>query len=777
VATENLEELRIHGVAGTPPETLLGLSADLVEPPADDCRRARSRSDIEIFRPPGFAHEVRAYSWGSLTSGSAKTALWILLLPYMLVNVAGWMALPMDSDPPTLPERPRRSTDVVPAARIGAVRLNAFLVRIAGLLVTTIFGLFAFLALGDLVGFQWQAEDRSWAPGAGLALSAALVFFVFWLTRVRLRDDARFEHPWEDDADPVGYALLHKSQAEMWNRPGIIVRLARLHLAWSGGVLAVIGALINVEARADPAPIDRLLIILAALACLIAAGLLSVISLGTGHSLARLNGWIRTLSPVFSLAVVGLAAVRLAGVSDIDGAIASPNLPYIRGAGELVGVALLVVVLVAFVVGMAKRLRDETPRGSQWHQPAILFLAGGVGTVMGAGFSLYLERQVEGWCKCVLVEGVVVDWLALVFLWGITVVLWMSCVRWVLAWRKLDRNAPQRLMMALATVTENPSRVSVWLAWVGALSITGPLLTEVMWGLPAPGDLPTWVRWASTSALVLVGGLFAIPIVGQLTRPWLRLVAGVSIVAVVTAITWLMFQTSWQLRLGGFLLPPRNLLELAQLVALLLPITLMLTRIAAGLRKREVRKGVGTLWDVGAFFPRWFHPFAPPTYSDRAVTDLTNRLRDRSDHAPLVLAPHSQGSVIAVASIAATDPTKTTRLAMLSYGAPLGRLYANAFPAVFSERLLTSVFERLRTTQTEVRWRNLFRASDPIGGPILRAPPGLRQSWAAPNKVDIGPITDSCGRQHSFYHLEREYGVALEELAAMLRVGDVKEEP
>ena len=32
-----------------------------------------------------------SYSWGGLTSGKASRALWLLLLPFALANLAGWM--------------------------------------------------------------------------------------------------------------------------------------------------------------------------------------------------------------------------------------------------------------------------------------------------------------------------------------------------------------------------------------------------------------------------------------------------------------------------------------------------------------------------------------------------------------------------------------------------------------------------------------------------------------------------------------------------------------
>jgi hypothetical protein len=38
-----------------------------------------------------------AYRWASRTSGTAGSAMWLLLVPYMLLNLAGW-ALPPASD-------------------------------------------------------------------------------------------------------------------------------------------------------------------------------------------------------------------------------------------------------------------------------------------------------------------------------------------------------------------------------------------------------------------------------------------------------------------------------------------------------------------------------------------------------------------------------------------------------------------------------------------------------------------------------------------------------
>ena len=38
------------------------------------------------------------------------------------------------------------------------------------------------------------------------------------------------------------------------------------------------------------------------------------------------------------------------------------------------------------------------------------------------------------------------------------------------------------------------------------------------------------------------------------------------------------------------------------------------------------RKTIGALWDVGTFWPRAAHPFAPPCYGERAIPEVVDRV-------------------------------------------------------------------------------------------------------------------------------------------------------
>jgi hypothetical protein len=133
----------------------------------------------------------------------------------------------------------------------------------------------------------------------------------------------------------------------------------------------------------------------------------------------------------------------------------------------------------------------------------------------------------------------------------------------------------------------------------------------------------------------------------------------------------------------------------------------------------RLRRTVGILWDVSTFWPRALHPLAPPCYTERVVPELVARLdvltREKDDQ--VIISGHSQGSVIAAAVVLQLKPAVRERVRLLTHGSPLRRLYAAFFPAYFGTASLTAVREA-------VRWVNLYRLSDPIGGPVFdRADP------------------------------------------------------
>jgi hypothetical protein len=192
-------------------------------------------------------------------------------------------------------------------------------------------------------------------------------------------------------------------------------------------------------------------------------------------------------------------------------------------------------------------------------------------------------------------------------------------------------------------------------------------------------------------------------------------------------------------------------------------------------RSAETRRIVGTLWDLGTFWPRAVHPFAPPCYAERAVPELARRVTALTRNGDVVLSGHSQGSVLAAAAILQLPRPTLRRVALLTYGSPLRRLYARLSPAYFGEDVLREIGDRV-----DWRWRNLWRDTDPVGGPIFHADGG--SSAGEPTRhVDVR-LRDPRGvtvepydtvpppiQRHWEYHTDPAYAEAIRKLVQLYR--------
>lgn len=172
-------ELRDHGVSGTPPEALLKSTAVLIAgTPTAGFHRHSPSPDPLPRRDEGVRE---AYAWGGLTSGSRVTsALRLLLLPFSLVNVAGWM-LPGVTDPQD--GAPTRPADAVGTSRRAAA--HALVSRLLGLALTAYITLGAvwvvIVALG-LVTTNYSVPLLGSADAqARVTLAAVLALIGLWV--------------------------------------------------------------------------------------------------------------------------------------------------------------------------------------------------------------------------------------------------------------------------------------------------------------------------------------------------------------------------------------------------------------------------------------------------------------------------------------------------------------------------------------------------------------------------------------------------------------------
>jgi pimeloyl-ACP methyl ester carboxylesterase len=186
-----------------------------------------------------------------------------------------------------------------------------------------------------------------------------------------------------------------------------------------------------------------------------------------------------------------------------------------------------------------------------------------------------------------------------------------------------------------------------------------------------------------------------------------------------------------------------------------------------------MRRVVGVLWDVITFWPRANHPLTPPCYAERTVPELLDRLKvlTADPDTRVVLAAHSQGTVIAAATLLQHDETRD-RVALLTFGSPLRRLYARNFPAYFG----TGALPRLSNRQKSA-WINLWACSDPIGSWVIddadRAMPEALQGVdyrlldvESPTRRADGTYPPVCG--HSGFWVRPEYHDAITQLETTL---------
>ena len=226
-------ELRVHGVSGSSAEEML--DRPLIRQVAGDGEAGffRPRSEYGATLGPGGAR-LEAYRWGNLTSGAAARALWLLLLPFSLANVALWM-------------RP-------PATGMGR-RVVHGLVRIFCLTMSATLTLAAIGIALDLVAWQCASPDsvcvqqRPWLTGlftgyfeptgrrlALAALGPIAVVSLLWFLAVR--SWARYESYGQVQRNPDGDGLATPT---FWDGRAQVGRLRSVHVA---AMFALIDAVI-----------------------------------------------------------------------------------------------------------------------------------------------------------------------------------------------------------------------------------------------------------------------------------------------------------------------------------------------------------------------------------------------------------------------------------------------------------------------------------------------------------------------------------------------------
>ncbi|MGA4843528.1 hypothetical protein [Streptomyces sp. G45] len=703
-------ELLVHGVGGTTPEQMLD-DPRTVRVSGDKTAAVHRRADdVDAeTRPRDYRDRPvpEAYVWSNLTSGNGSRALWLLLLPFMVVNLAHWM-------------RPNAH------GMRRTVRAYGLLVRLVALTLTVLLVAAACEIAIDLVAWQCAgtracAADHSWlgflAPGADggggwwsqpgrrVALAALLPLALtglLWYLSHRTWSAYESQQPFPHQRDPEEASRNALGRPGFWYGRRIVARLRAAHTAV--GLLTVAAAVGASAARHDrrpggPALLDALGWTLNAALALAGAFVVWVVcrrGRSEHHLDQRLDRALVRWLPLAALALLALA-ILYAAWSRPDWT-STGRLP---GNTTFGGIALVQGALVLALAVVAARIHRGAPdtrtamRGLGG--PAVAMLACALGGVMSGGGS----QRVADWLDGAGSPGAggTIDGPPALLTWQASVIPPLLLVVAVLAaW--LGVRTARRLRRELVQVprdypgerpdTARTRRIATTRA-TAALTDRAPLIVGV-----------TAATTLLLGAGALVGAWASGKVPSKAAEDAHPFVAGAAGTAQALG--------SWLIGFG-FLL--------------------FVTWGRRAYRDASARRTIGILWDVGTFWPRAAHPFAPPCYAERAVPDLTWRMHTwtRATGGRLVLSGHSQGSVLAAAAAWQLLPSVRKRVALLTYGSPLERLYGRWFPAHFGPDALSSLHREVDC------WRNLHRPTDPIGGPV-------RLHGECGPRVDRAPLKD-----------------------------------
>jgi hypothetical protein len=807
-------ELRVHGVSGTPPEQMLvapGTARPAVRQVAGD-----SAAGFYVQDGPHPA-PIEAYSWGGLTSGGKLRALWLLLVPFMLVNLAFWTAsLPLGD--------PNGTRHTASARRVLEAALRLF-----ALSLTAAFVLAFVVASMDIVGWQYIQQagqaNVSWLsfltwgwlnhPNVQLLLTAlvplALVILLWYLGRSTWQ---RLESTAPPAAEPEDAAPRNPLEDRaMWNGERPVGHLRALHISFA---LAMLGLFLVMPLLMDPGsrrfatvatvwqrPWGWAALLTAAslvACCVIAVVVTCLPSLSDrNRSVEQDKNRAWAALETAALVLFGVAAALLLFPGPWQAvwpAKTTGSLPGSLASVQILFVAQAILAVPVFLGAWRLRVladrdqpaesfagaqSDEVRAAAAWHglTPGFLtVIAWLLGGGLAAALSLFVARLVgtplsSAATPETLSSGSSPIVVPAPFMWAAAAVVPVAVCAVLIAvvtWFRIRGGSGEELPAVRKAFPQPPAQPQGYESRV-------------------KGIAGAWARGRLIDRSVQPAGLFVAATV-------LVVLAGAGLYLADPA--WITGRAGWLVTVG--------VLMMAALMGWLLQL------VRRVYEDPGTRRQVGMIWDLGTFWPRAVHPLAPPCYAERAIPDLITRIEfhtgvqgtsagQPSEERPVVLSCHSQGSVIGTATVLQLTYAGSGRVALLTYGNPVRRLYSRFFPAYFGLDTVTRVGMLLgRDHQTQNgslqaavtagpegraswRWRNLYRPTDPIGGPIFLSPEAgtCRDhdvDWNLKDPASADPLPgDTCCPPvlgHSDYFVDSEFIRADEQLTheLVVRWGD-----
>lgn len=584
----------------------------------------------KVYEPNRDTWDVKAYHWGSLTSKSSLTAFWILLAPFAMANVAGWM-----TESPNVWSR--------------------IWIRVAGLSLTGIFFAQAANMTFDIpistgmsaTGVVWLFYAATILLVLGLGLLSTQSTFASLGLGARLRFlfsptiasmNPSFQGP--DWTDPAAGAQLVGSQ--MWGKHSILHRLRRLHLCFGMAVLAVVAA-----RAVDARPVEATAAILGGIALV----MLAFTSGPTATNRVVLG--ITAAAPLAGVAVLGWSFWSLA-TGDIS---SGPH----NISDDLTFEMALILGVAAGLGLIGEMVKGRFTRG--WVPMGLLAVAALIGGTLGLTGAMLVETYLTeaGDTSETFSAGAAFVTVAMFGLVVLMVLVFALSTLFPTGTEdeSIARRAILRARYVLAAAGAYGAAIGVLAAWLACSGGEGCSQRNIV--------MPGWITEDPQNLTVLLGLPF----------------------------------------------DPASLVGWAKILMVAVPSVLIVRSIVGGLLNgQDSRRQVGILWDLGSFWPRWFHPLGPPAYGPNAVNRLQTTLDQEK---PDVLAAHSQGSLVSAVAISLLD-TDTTPTMFITYGSQIGNLYPSLFPSVGFDALVSSV-----SSQVEGRWINLWRPTDIVGGQVIES--------------------------------------------------------
>jgi hypothetical protein len=735
--TPEWTELRVHGVSGTPPESML-------EHPT--VRRVSGDASSGFYRRVWQAESIaqdtketvlEAYSWGGLTAGSRLRALWLLLIPFLLANVAFYA-------------RPTHRPGFRQSLGEAVQRLFALTIT-ATLVLATVNVSMDFLgwqcvrhpADGDRCGGSWTGW-LSWpwldSPGRRIAATAllplAVIALLWWLANKTWAVNEAT--PVEDPEPAEDGPLPPLEDRRMWNSARPVRRLRAVHIT---GALALVGILALAPFTRDwparPTLGEALMVALLALglSSVVLAVLPSMSDRPAKRDEAKGSASTAVIAalPRVAVALVAVALCWLwfAGPTPVeDPGTTRTSLPWLSAAIHT-GIAAQAVLLLVMVVLLSfMRTRSDPKNPVAWHgyATAVLML---FGSALSGAYAAALVLTAAHLLGKPMPRAVGIDPMVtpMPYFWAAAVALVLAVIAVILGlvgYVKLRRSTDAEVDAVrkdYADIAESAPRtraIARQRAMAGAddeiRKVTGWFVILTLLAVGATVIGYSLNQTAVTDTVVLRGmanvgdwmiGLFAIGMVYLGRRAY---------------------------------------------------------------QDANTRRIVGVIWDLGTFWPRAAHPLAPPCYAERAVPELVNRVEflRRGGEGNVLLSCHSQGTILGAAVVMQLTYAQSGSVALLTYGSPLHRLYSRFFPAYFGPTALRRTGSFLLggtdAPMAEWPWRNLYRPSDPIGGAVfdtscvdcrLRDPIYLKPA---------GDLADPPTLGHSFYPEDCSWVATVEEV-------------